>query len=95
MKPEKPDEINLTLGSKYRILSLGSRDNMLESRGTFKGVVSLGTVDGIAVNLDADQAESGGKMRVIPTHMILAVDILEQAADKDEKKTSEDHIHYG
>ncbi len=95
-KKIEKSEIHLTLGSKYRVLSLGGRDAMLESRGTFKGVVSVGTIDSVAIELDADQGEFSGKLRVIPSHMLLAVDILEQAKDKDsEKAVSDEHMHYG
>ncbi|HWG90057.1 MAG TPA: hypothetical protein VNZ52_04330 [Candidatus Thermoplasmatota archaeon] len=86
------EEISLTLGSRYRILSLGSRDEMIESVGTFKGIVSVGTVDGVALELTDGPFK--GKVRVIPSHVVLAIDILE-AAKKEEEAEDEVHMHYG
>lgn len=88
------EEISLTLGSSYRILSLGSRDEMLETRGVFKGIVSVGTVDGLALEVRESPADLKGKVRVIPSHVVLAIDILE-AAKKEEEAEDEVHMHYG
>ena len=88
------EEIHLTLGSNYRILSLGSRDEMIETRGVFRGIVSVGTVDGLALEMKDGPAELNGKVRVIPSHVVLAIDILE-AAKKEEETEDEVHMHYG
>ncbi|HVL49804.1 MAG TPA: hypothetical protein VM889_14710 [Candidatus Thermoplasmatota archaeon] len=96
MRHTKKDENTptLTLNSKYRILSVGSRDEMIESIGVFRGVVSIGTIDGIALELAKEAKENAGKVRVIPSHMVLAIDILEAAKEEDKKKPDEAQIHY-
>lgn len=91
MKPKTDTHVSLTLGSKYRIRSLASREAVLETSGTFKGVVSLGSIDAIAMELA--EGDMKGKLRVIPTHMVLAIDILE-AAKKEEETPDEGHMHY-
>ena len=94
-KPKTPDlpPVLLTLGSKYHVRSLASREAVLETRGVFRGVVSVGTIDGLAMELDETHKELKGKIRVIPTHMVLAVDILE--AVKKEETAQEGHdLHY-
>lgn len=92
MKPKKQEHaITLTLGSKYRVRSLASREAVLETSGVFKGVVSVGTIDGIAMEVEG--GESAGKIRVIPTHMVLAIDILE-AVKNEEEAVEEAHMHY-
>lgn len=53
--------------------------------------MSLGTIDAIAMEMDSGDMK--GKVRVIPTHMVLAIDIIE--AVKKEEETAEDaSMHY-
>lgn len=92
MKPKTPDAVTLTLNSKYHVRSLASREAVLETTGVFKGVVSVGTIDGLAIEVDTPK-ELKGKIRVIPTHMVLAIDIIE-AAKKDEEPKDEAVMHY-
>lgn len=92
-KASPPEEISLTLGSKYRVLSLGSREEVITSRGTFKGIVSIGTIDGMAIELDDSHEDMKGKLRVIPSHVVLAVDILEAAA-REEAAKEDLNVHY-
>jgi hypothetical protein len=84
MKPKKDvNPVHLTLGSKYLVRSLASREAVLETRGTFRGFVSVGSIDGLA--LEVSDGELAGKLRVIPSHMVLSIDILEEAKTEDEK----------
>lgn len=95
--PKKKDEnppITLTLGSKYHLRSLASREAVLETSGTFRGIVSLGSIDAIAMELDATHKDLAGKLRVIPTHMVIAVDIVE-AVKKEEEPSEVTDLHYG
>lgn len=94
MKPTKgPPPVHLTLGSRYHVKSLASREAVLESRGVFRGFVSVGSIDGVAMELDATAGELAGKLRVIPSHMVLSIDILE-AAKSDEEKAEDTSMHY-
>lgn len=94
MKPQNDGErVQLTLGSRYHLRSLASREAILDTRGTFRGVVSVGSVDGLAMELDDTHGDMKGKTRVIPTHMVLAIDILEAIA-REEEAPDEAHMHY-
>lgn len=95
MSPKTPESppVTLTLGSKYQVRSLASRESILETRGTFRGVVSVGTIDGIAMELDDSHDALKGKVRVIPTHMVTSIDILE-AAKKEEDAPEGHDLHY-
>jgi len=95
MNPKKEDPpVTLTLGSKYYVRSLASREAVLDTKGTFRGFTSVGSIDGLAMELDETHKELKGKLRVIPSHMIISIDILE-AAKKDEDKTVDDmSMHY-
>ena len=93
-KPKKDDPpVQLTLGSKYHVRSLASREAVLETRGIFRGFTSVGSIDGIAIEIDDSSAELKGRMRVIPSHMVLSIDILE-AAKKDEETKEDLSMHY-
>lgn len=95
MKPKKEEQpVQLTLGSRYHVRSLASREAVLETRGTFKGFTSVGSLDGIALELDDSHPDLKGKTRVIPSHMVLAIDIID-AVKKDEEKAVDDlSMHY-
>ncbi|HEX2021537.1 MAG TPA: hypothetical protein VHH36_02420 [Candidatus Thermoplasmatota archaeon] len=90
-KEEHP--VQLTLGSRYHVRSLASREAVLDTMGAFRGVVSVGTIDGIAMELDGTHKDLKGKIRVIPTHMVLSIDILE-AVKKEEEAKDEAAMHY-
>lgn len=91
--PPKPGDpqVHLTLGSRYRIRSLASREAIVETVGTFRGVVGVGSIDAIA--MEVAEGEMKGKLRVIPTHMVVCIDILE-AARKEEESGDETAMHY-
>ena len=80
------DLIVLTKGSRYRITSMETRDKPLITHGAFRGYAAIGPDDGICVELDASHAEIAGKIRIIPCHMIIAIDVVEQAEEKKEKE---------
>lgn len=96
MKPKKddPPPVHLTLGSTYYVRSLASREAVLETRGTFRGFVSVGSIDGLALELDESHKDLKGKMRVIPSHMVLSIDILEAAKKDEEASKDEMSMHY-
>jgi hypothetical protein len=94
--PKKKDETppHLTMGSKYHIRSLASREAVLDTHGIFKGVVSVGTIDALAIELDGDHhKDMKGKIRVIPSHMVTSIDIVE-AVTKDEEPKELNDLHY-
>ncbi|MBM4248898.1 MAG: hypothetical protein FJ149_05605 [Euryarchaeota archaeon] len=75
----KPEAVSLTNGSKYIITSLGNKDSAIVTRGTFRGYTVIGNVDGVCIELDGSHKGLRGKVRVIPSHMILAIDIIDAA----------------
>ncbi len=89
-------QFQLTVGSKYRIRSLESRDNPLISQGVFMGYTAFGHDDAICMELDESHKDDKGKLRVIPAHMVIALDVLTAAEDKDSKeKDDEASIYFG
>ena len=87
-KKKTDDEVpSLTLGSKFRILSLQDRERSMETKGTFRGITTVGSIDAVAIE------DEHGKLRVIPSHMVLAIDIVEAAPTEEEKDLGD--VHYG
>jgi hypothetical protein len=70
-------KMELTEGSIYKITSLGSRDNLIETEGMFKGFISIGVDEsGLLMELSNSHGEMAGKVRIIPLHVILLIDIV-------------------
>ena len=79
---KKQDAITLTNGSRYVITSLGNRDKALTTSGIFRGYTVVGNVDGVCMELDSSHVKLKGKIRVLPSHMILSIDIIDAAKPK-------------
>lgn len=88
------DELQLTLGSKYLIKSIMTREQVLETEGTFRGITTVGTNDALVMELGAKAGPLKGKLRVIPTHMVVCIDIVESVKGA-EKKSEDENVHYG
>ena len=71
------DELILTIGSKYFIRSIYSREKPLDTEGTFVAYTMIGQDIGFVIQRD------DGAKRVVPSHMILSIDILESAEEKE------------
>ncbi|MBU4031196.1 MAG: hypothetical protein KKH41_09215 [Candidatus Thermoplasmatota archaeon] len=86
--------IVLSLGSRYRIKSLEARDKPLVTSGKFLGYTAIGHDEGMCIEMDSTHEDKVGKIRVIPTHAIVSLDIIE-AVDKEEKKTADAGTMFG
>lgn len=79
------EEFKLTPGSTYRVTSVKTRKETTETEGTFEGITSMGSVDALVIDVD-------GRTRLLPTHMVLSVDVLEAVGE--EEMDEEDNVHY-
>ena len=94
-KDEKKDEgVVLTKDSRYRIKSLESRDHPLITSGKFIGYAAIGHDEGMAMELDETHEDKKGHTRVVPTHTIICIDIIE-AAEKEDKKRPDSGTMFG
>ena len=82
----KRPAIALTPGSRIRLRSAGPDEQAIVSTGTFRGLVSIGGDNALAVELDGSDGEEKGRVRLVPVPAILAVDILEAAKAEEEKR---------
>jgi hypothetical protein len=86
---KKKGKIQLTEGSKYKITSIGTREKPTVSNGTFKGYTVVGNMDAICLELDKSHKSLKGKLRIIPTHMVMTIDIVTAKKPKEEKDSEE------
>jgi len=94
---DKKEDWKLIEGSRYKILSIGGRDNSLETEGIFRGYATIGIEEaGLVIDLCAENEKGGDKLRIVPLHAILAIDVLdvEQHERKDEDREPSSH-YYG
>ncbi|MDH7517056.1 MAG: hypothetical protein QHH19_01745 [Candidatus Thermoplasmatota archaeon] len=89
---DKKQELELTEGSSYKITSLGGKDAALETEGIFRGFISIGVDEvGLLMELGSAHGKMAGKIRIIPLHVLLAIDVLEVKPNEkkeDEKRTA-------
>ena len=87
-------KMELTEGSIYKITSLGARDNVLETEGIFKGFISIGVDEtGLLIELSKNHGKIAGKIRIVPLHVILLIDVL-NAKENQSKDDSKGISHY-
>ena len=65
------------------------------SHGIFRGYAAVGPDDAICLELDESHKDLAAKIRLIPCHMVLSVDILEQVEEKKKEKAGEPKAMYG
>ena len=82
----KKTPIVLTSGSKVRVRSAGTREEALISTGLFRGLVSIGGDNSLAIELDDSVKEEKGRVRLVPLNALLAVDVLEAVKPEEEKR---------
>lgn len=92
----KKEEFKLTEGSHYRIISIGGRDTSLETEGIFKGYANLFIDEGgLIMELGDTHGELQGKIRLIPLHAILSIDVLDAKEDKKKDDMKDTNHYYG
>ncbi len=93
---DKKEQFKLTEGSRYRIISIGGRENPLETEGIFNGFSTLG-IDEIGLIMDRSDTEDEkkGKTRIIPLHAILAIDVLDEKEHEKKEETQDANHYYG
>jgi hypothetical protein len=80
--------IMLTVGSKVSIRSAGGEETAVVSTGTFRGLVSVGGDNAIAIELDGPSKEEKGRVRLIPVNALMSLDVLDAAKPEEEKRAA-------
>ena len=88
------DKLELTEGSIYKITTLGGRDKPFETEGTFQGFISIGVDEtGLLIKLSKSHGAMAGKIRIIPLHVILLIDVIE-VKENSKKEEYKGMSHY-
>jgi len=93
--PRKDDTIVLTTGSVYRIKSLESRDKPMETVGTFRGYAAVAHDTALVMELEKKLGEEKGMLRLIPSHMILSIDVLSEVKVDEVKDKETNAVYFG
>lgn len=82
-------------GSVYRVRSLGSHQEPVLTVGTFLGFTHIGmSSEALKIELGNDHGEDAGKTRIVPVHMLLHVDVLEQKESEEPEKDDSHPVSY-
>ena len=105
----KEDRLKLTPGSRYRVTSMMTRDEPLVTEGTFKGYTMVGNMDALLMDIAPPakgKAKGKGKakaktkakpkeeLRLVPAQMIISIDVLDQAEEKEEEEKTPTSRYY-
>ena len=85
---------SIALGSKCVVHLATSNEELQKNSGTFCGFVPVGEDTSLCLILDEKHGELSGKIRLIPTNTILAIDIIETGKEEKKKENIEGH-YYG
>jgi hypothetical protein len=83
----KRTPVALVPGSRVRVRSAGPDEEPIDSTGFFRGLVSIGGDNTLAIELEGASGEEKGRIRLVPVPALLAVDILEAAKPEEEKRS--------
>jgi hypothetical protein len=83
----KRPPIALTPGSRVRVRSAGPEDAAIVSTGMFRGLVSIGGDNIMAIELEGADGDEKGRIRLVPIPALLAIDIIEVAKAEEEKRS--------
>jgi len=83
----KKPNLAFTVGSRVRVRSAGGNDEALVSQGVFRGLVSVGGDNSLAIELDDSVKEEKGRIRLVPLNALLAVDVMEAAKPEEERRS--------
>lgn len=75
----------VTKGSKYRIASVETREKPMVTHGIFRGYTAIGSSEGICIEMDESHKELSGRIRIIPTHMVISIDVIELTKEEEAK----------
>ena len=91
---DKNKKMELTEGSVYKITSLGGKDILLETEGVFRGFISIGVDEtGLLMELGKSHGDMSGKIRIIPLHVILLIDVFD-VKENEKKEDDRGMSHY-
>jgi len=90
----KEIEEMITIGSRYRIMSSIGDDKPLVSMGEFRGYAAFANETALVLKLDGSNGQEAGRIRFLPYHAIIAIDVLELAPKKVQEEKEDNRVYY-
>lgn len=89
-------QFKLRKNAKITILSLSSKDKVLETTGVLKGSTMMNQFSVLVIQLPGKKTKSKENIRLIPEHMVLSIDVHKNGEKEDDKKRGKDKqtTHY-
>ncbi len=84
----------ITIGSRYRILSSCNDGKPLISCGEFRGYAAFANETALVLKLDDSEGQDEGRIRFLPYHAIVAIDVLELAPKKEQERKDDSRVYY-
>ncbi len=92
---DKKEDWKLIEGSRYKIISIGGRDSSLETEGVFRGYATIGIEEaGLVMELPGEPKDGNERLRIVPLHAILAIDMLDIKHHEGHEEEKEPSGHY-
>ncbi len=92
---DKKEDWKLIEGSRYKIISIGGRDSSLETEGVFRGYATIGIEEaGLVIDISPEKSGEAEKLRIVPLHAILAIDVLDVKPHEGLEEDREPSGHY-
>jgi hypothetical protein len=92
---DKKEDWKLIEGSRYKIISIGGRDSTLETEGLFRGYATIAIEEaGLVIQVSAGDQNQAEKLRIVPLHAILAIDVLDVKQHEGKAEEKEPSGHY-
>ncbi len=93
--PKKDEAVVLTPGSLYKIKSLEAKDKPMETVGIFKGYAAIAHDTAVVMQLEKQLNDEAARIRLIPAHMILSIDVLKAEEEKEETEKDTNAVYFG
>jgi hypothetical protein len=92
---DRKEDWKLIEGSRYKIISIGGRDSSLETEGIFRGYATIGIEEaGLVIAQGTGPKDGEEKLRIVPLHAILAIDVLDVKHREGGNEDKEPSSHY-
>jgi len=84
----------ITIGSRYRIASIYTKDRPMMSIGEFRGYAAFSNETALVLKLDGSEGQEEGQIRFLPYHAIVSIDVLELAPKKKQEQKDDNRVYY-
>jgi hypothetical protein len=89
---EKEDLV--IIGSHYMVRSQGAEDETLLSTGEFRGFAAFASETALVLKLDGSNGQEEGRIRFLPYHAILSIDVLKMASGQVQDRKEDNQVYY-